>query len=43
MFREGVFVVCEVRFDEIKEKLDPAETAKQLGVYQKWYRTRIKA
>ena len=43
LFKEGIFIICEVRFDEIKDKLDPAETAMQLVNYQSWYRTRIKA
>ena len=42
LFHEGNFIVCDVRFDEIKDRLDPAETARQLGIYQQWYRTRIK-
>lgn len=43
LFAEGIYIVCEVSFDEIKDKLDPTETAKQLTDYQRWYRTRIKA
>lgn len=42
LFSEGIFAICEVSFDEIKDRLDPTETAKQLVDYQRWYRTRIK-
>jgi len=43
LFHEGIYVVCDVPFDDIRDKLDPTETAKQLVNYQRWYRTRIKA
>jgi hypothetical protein len=42
LFKEGIFIICEVSFDEIKNKLDATETAKNLVDYQNWYRTRIK-
>jgi hypothetical protein len=43
LFQKGIYYVCEVPFSDIRDKLDPNETAKQLVDYQHWYRTRIKA
>jgi len=42
LFKEGIYIICDVGFDEIKNRLDATETAKHLVDYQNWYRTRIK-
>jgi hypothetical protein len=43
LFQKGIYYVCEVPFSDIKDKLDPNETARHLVDYQHWYRTRIKS
>lgn len=42
LFRNNFFIVCEVPFAEIKQQLDPSETARQLVTYRGWYKTRLR-
>jgi len=42
LYQTPFYTVCEVRFHDIRDQLDPTETARQLVDYQQWYRTRLK-